>query len=305
MPAIPRAEVGLSELNAFAAVATHRSFRKAADELGVKASTLSHLLRSMETRVGVRLLHRTTRSVAPTEAGARLLERLRPVLRELGAALAEVDDFRGQPSGTLRINASEAAARWLLDEIVPTYLARHPGMRLDIVTDGTLVDIVAAGFDAGIRLADAVPQDMVAIPVGVPARFVTVASPAYLKTRRRPRTPADLRNHACIRHRFPSGKLFRWDFERHGETVVLDVDGSMTLDHPELMARAAAADLGIAYVPIAVAAPYLATKQLVIVLGEWCPELPGLSLYYPGHRHVPAGLRALVEILRERRQSSK
>lgn len=301
MPATSRAEVGLSELNAFVAVATHRSFRKAADELGVKASTLSHLLRSMETRIGVRLLHRTTRSVAPTEAGARLLERLRPLLVDLGAALAEIDDFRGSPSGTLRVNASEAAARWLLEEIVPTYLARYPSMRLDIVTDGTLVDIVAGGFDAGIRLADAVPQDMVSVPVGAPARFVTVASPVYLKTRRRPRTPADLRNHACIRHRLPSGKLFRWDFERRGETVVLDVDGPLTLDHPELMARAAVDGHGIAYVPISVAAPYVAARKLVIVLGEWCPEFPGLCLYYPGHRHVPAGLRGLVDVIKERR----
>jgi DNA-binding transcriptional LysR family regulator len=179
----------LGDLTAFAAIAAHRSFRKAADELGLKPSTLSHMMRVLEQNLGVRLLNRTTRSVAPTEAGERLVARLQPVLRDLDAALQEIDDFRGRPSGTLRINAHEASARLLMRSVVPTFLARHPEMALDLVTEGRLIDIVAEGFDAGIRLGEAVPQDMIAVRFGGETRFVAVASPAYLKTRKPPRTP--------------------------------------------------------------------------------------------------------------------
>lgn len=290
----------LDDLTAFAAIAAHRSFRKAADELGLSPSSLSHMMRELEARLGVRLLHRTTRSVSPTEAGERLLARLRPVLQDLDRALEEVDAVRGGgPSGRLRINANETAARLLMQRVVPAFLARHPGMSLDLVTEGRLVDVVAEGFDAGIRLAESVPQDMIAVRFGGETRFLAVASPAYLATRPAPRTPDDLRDHACIRIRLPSGKPYRWEFERHGQEMALEVEGPLTLDHVELMTEAARDGLGIAYVPEASAAPHLGSGALVTVLEEWCPRIPGLCLYYPGHRHVPPGLRAFIDVLKE------
>lgn len=289
----------LSDLTAFIAIVAHRSFRKAADELALSPSTLSHMLRALEARMGVRLLHRTTRSVSPTEAGQRLAAGLQPVLRDLDQALEDVERFRSRPSGTLRINASEPAARLLLHAVVPTFLARYPEMSLDLVTEGRLIDVIAEGFDAGIRLGEAVPQDMVAVRFGGETRFVTVASPGYLDGRPPPLIPDDLRHHACIRFRLPSGKLYRWEFERHGQELSLDVPGALMLDHPQLMAEAALLGLGIAYLSDRTAAPHIAEGRLAIVLDDWCPWIPGLFLYYPGHRHVPAGLRAFIDVLKE------
>ncbi len=290
---------GLSELSALAAVAAHRSFRKAADELHLSPSSLSHMIRALEVRVGVRLLHRTTRSVSATEAGQRLVARLQPVLRDLDLALEEVDRFRSRPSGTLRINSAEGPARLLLATVVPRFVARHPEMSLDLVTEGRLVDIVAEGFDAGIRLGEAVPQDMVAVRFGGTVRFVAVASPGYLLGRNAPQTPDDLARHACIRFRLRSGRLFRWEFAQHGQELTIEVPGPLILDHVELMAEAAEAGLGIAYVPEHTAQPFLAAGRLVTVLDDWCPRIPGLFLYYPGHRQVPPGLRAFIDVLKE------
>jgi len=206
------------------------------------------MMRTLEANMGVRLLHRTTRSVSATEAGARLVARLQPVLRDLDLALGEVDAFRKRPSGTLRINTNETAARLLLRTVVPTFLARHPEMSLDLVTEGRLVDVVAEGFDAGIRLGEAVSQDMIAVRFGGKTRFVAVASPDYLAGRAAPQTPDDLKHHACIRVRLPSGKPYSWEFAKHGQELTVDVPGALTLDHTELMTEAAAAGLGIAYV---------------------------------------------------------
>lgn len=289
----------LTELTAFAAIAAHRSFRKAADELGLSPSTLSHMIRTLEQAMGVRLLHRTTRSVSTTDAGARLFACLQPVLRDLDLALEEVDGFRKRPSGTLRINTSEAAARLLLRSVVPTFLAHHPEMSLDLVAEGRLVDVVADGFDAGIRLGEAVPQDMIAVRFGGEVRFLAVAAPAYLAGRVPPRTPDDLKDHACIRFRLPSGKLFRWEFEKHGQEMTVEVPGPLTLNHVELMTEAAAGGLGIAYVADRSARPYIESGKLVGVLDDWCPRIPGLFLYYPGHRHVPPGLRAFIDVLKQ------
>ncbi len=289
----------LGDLAAFSAIVAHRSFRRAADELGLSPSTLSHMMRTLEANMGVRLLHRTTRSVSATEAGARLVARLQPVLRDLDLALGEVDAFRKRPSGTLRINTNETAARLLLRTVVPTFLARHPEMSLDLVTEGRLVDVVAEGFDAGIRLGEAVPQDMIAVRFGGKTRFMAVASPDYLAGRAAPQTPDDLKHHACIRVRLPSGKPYRWEFAKHGQELTVDVPGALTLDHTELMTEAAAAGLGIAYVSDRSARPYIERGTLVTVLGDWCPWIPGLFLYYPGHRQVPPGLRAFIEVLKE------
>ena len=256
----------LTDLKALASIVAHRSFRKAADDMGLSPSTLSHVMRTLEAQLGVRLLNRTTRSVAATEAGHRLVARLKPVLRDLDLALAEVDAFRTRPSGTLRINAGEIAARMLVQSVIPRFLARHPEMAVDLVTEGRLIDIVADGFDAGIRLGEQVPQDMVAVRFGGEARFVAIAAPAYLAGRPSPQTPDDLKHHVYI---------------------------------VDLMTEAAAAGLGIAYVSERTARPSIEAGQLVTVLDDWCPRIPGLFLYYPSHRHVPLGLRAFIEVLKE------
>jgi DNA-binding transcriptional LysR family regulator len=289
----------LSDLTAFAAVATHKSFRKAADELRVSPSTLSHRMRMLESRMEVRLLNRTTRSVAVTEAGRALLARLQPVFRELDAALAEVTDLQSGPRGSVRINANVAGARLLLREVVPTFLRCHPKVQVDLVTEGRLVDIVAEGFDAGVRLEESVPQDMIAVRFGGSSRFVAVASPRYLKQYGPPRTPGDLEKHACIRYRMRSGRIYRWELERRGQSCSIDVDGPLTLDDEDLMAHAALDGLGIAFVSERGVLQAIKAGKLVVVLDEWCPRTSGLALYYSGHRQVPAGLRAFIEVLKQ------
>lgn len=288
----------LTDLTAFAAVAEHSSFRKAADMLGVSRSSLSHAIAALERNLGARLFHRTTRSVAPTEAGERLLRRLKPVLHDLDSAIDAVADDGGHPSGILRINGGEGGMRQLLKLVVPTFLQRHPHVSLDLVTDGRLVDIVQQGFDAGIRLAEAVPQDMIAIPLGRDFRFLAVAAPSYVATAPPLLTPDDLRHHRCIRQRLPSGKLYRWEFVKHGQEIAIDVRGAMTLDHTMLMVEAAADGLGIAYIPEPAARPFLEDGRLVALLEDWSPAVGGLRLYYSGHRHVPAALRALIDVMK-------
>jgi DNA-binding transcriptional LysR family regulator len=289
----------LNDLAAFAAVAEQRSFRKAADALGVSRSALSHSLTGLERNLGVRLLNRTTRSVSPTHAGARLLARLGPVLQDLDAALDALAEVRGEASGTLRINANRAAAGLLLQRVVPAFLARYPQVELDLVSEGRLIDIVEQGFDAGVRLAEAVPRDMVAIKIDEDTRFLAIASPAYLKGRASPATPDDLRQHRCIRQRLPSGKRYRWEFSKRSREVTVDVPGSLTLDDSDLMVQAAARGLGIAYVPESFARKMLDSGRLVTVLEDWCPWIGGLALYYPGHRHVPLALRAFIDVLKD------
>jgi DNA-binding transcriptional LysR family regulator len=295
----------LTELAAFSAVAEHRSFRKAADVIGVSRSALSHTLSGLEQNLGVRLLHRTTRSVSPTDAGARLLSRLEPVLQGFDAALDALSDVRGGPSGTLRINANRAAVRLLLGQVVPEFLARYPGVELDLVSEGRLVDIVEQGFDAGVRLGEAVPKDMIAVKIGGEVRFLAVASPGYLAGREPPAAPEDLHRHRCIRQRLPSGKRYRWEFGKHGADTSIDVPGALTLDDNELMVEAAAAGLGIAYVPESAARELLQSKRLTTVLEDWCPPIPGLVLYYPGHAHVPSALRAFIDVIKETHAAPK
>jgi DNA-binding transcriptional LysR family regulator len=250
--------------------------------------------------MGVRLLHRTTRSVSPTEAGEKLLRRLAPVLRDLGEALDFLtEEGHGRLSGTLRINSSDVAARLLLRTVIPRFLARYPDMAIDLVAEGRLVDIVEQGFDAGVRLGESLSQDMVAIPFGGPVRFLAVVAPSYLADRPPLEVPDDLKRHRCIRHRLPSGKRYRWEFAKHGQEVVVDVPGALTLDNNALMIEAATDGLGIAYVPEYAARSLLQSGQLVNVLDDWCPVIPGLCLYYPGHRHVPPGLRAFIDMLKE------
>lgn len=289
----------LDVLRAFMMVAARRSFVRAAGELGLSRSALSHAMRGLEDDLSVRLLHRTTRSVSLTEAGERLLARLRPALSELDNALEDVARDDQAVRGTLRINGSDGAIRALLDTVVPRFIAMYPQMELDLVSDGRFVDIVAEGFDAGVRLGEAVHKDMIAVRVSEDFRFLAVASPRYLRRYGRPTSPEALQGHRCIRQRLPSGKRYRWEFERHGQTLTIDPPGALTLDSNTLMIEAALAGLGIAYVPEPYAREALAKKRLVAVLSDWCPVIPGLFLYFPGNRHIPAGLRAFIDLLRQ------
>lgn len=289
----------LTELTAFAAIVRHASFRAAADELGMSASTLSHMMRALEQRLGLRLFHRTTRSVAPTEAGARFFHSVSPILNDLDRALADVGALSEQPTGSVRINAAEPAARALMDRIVPTFLQRYPGIHVDLVVEGRLVDIVAEGFDAGVRLGESLPRDMVAVPFGGDCRLLCVASPAYLARAGTPRTPDELARHACVRFRLPSGKMYRWEFKRHGQEFKFDADGPITLDNMDLMVDAALKGLGVAFVWADTARPAIDSGKLVTILDDWTPPFEGHYLYYPSHRLVPAGLRAFVDVLKD------
>lgn len=291
---------GLSELNAVVAVARLNSFRKAASELGVSPSALSQAVAGLEEQMGMRLFHRTTRSVALTEAGQSFLDRVRPALQQLELAMDSANSYRDKPAGTLRINLSEGAARLLLVPVVGEFLRRCPEMSVELVTEGRLLDIVKEGFDAGIRFTENVPQDMVAVACSPPLRHAVIASPGYLESRRSPEHPEDLKSHDCIRARMASGALYSWEFERKGESLAVNVPGKLTLDNQTLIVRAATHGLGIGYVADWAVAAHLSDGRLVRMLEDWTPPMPGLSLYYAGHRHVPAGLRAFVELLRER-----
>lgn len=289
----------LSGLQAVVAVAARNSFRAAAVELGLSASAVSHAVSALEERMGMRLFHRTTRSVALSEAGRDFLGRVAPALREIEAAIDATSALSPRPTGTLRINTSEAAAHQLLAVYLPEYLQRHPDMQIDLVTEGRLVDIVADGFDAGVRLSDSVPQDMVAARFGPEQGFVVVGAPAYFVSRTVPVTPHDLQAHCCIRNRLASGALWRWEFSRQGEVMSLEVCGPATLDDNGLRLQAALAGIGLVYMNAWSAGPHIRAGRLVQVLPDWTPPIGQLALYYPGHRHVPAGLRAFVDLLRE------
>jgi DNA-binding transcriptional LysR family regulator len=291
----------LSDLAAFVAVATRRSFRVAAVELGVSPSAVSHAIRGLEERLGVRLLNRTTRSVAPTEAGERLLARLQPAFRDIADAVEDVNAFRETPVGTLRLNLPRAAAPLILAPVMGRFLRENPGMQLEVVADDGLVDIVSAGFDAGIRLGERLERDMVAVRIGSDQRFAVVGSPAYFKGRKRPRTPHDLRDHACIRYRFPSGAMFRWRFAKNGEALEIDVDGPITLGDQELMVSAALDGIGLAFAFEGRVQHLVRQRRLVRVLADWCPPFEGFFLYYPSRRQVPAGLRAFIDVVKAER----
>jgi DNA-binding transcriptional LysR family regulator len=292
-------KTGLVELDAVAAVAQRGSFRAAAVELGMSSSALSHTVAGLEARLGARLFNRTTRSVSLTEAGEQFVATIVPALSDIRGAMDAVNSHRDTPSGTLRINTSAGAARQILRPLVLEYLKRYPDMKVDIVTEGRMIDIVLEGFDAGIRPAYAVSGDMIAVPVTREVRFAIVGSPAYFEGRTRPTAPGDLMAHHCLRARMPTGVLYRWEFERQGEAFSLDVPGSLTLDEGTLLRDAALAGAGLAYLSHWSVAADLAAGRLIQVLEDWTPSSPGLSLYYPGRRHVPAGLRAFIALIRE------
>jgi len=290
----------LADLDAFVAVANARSFRGAASLRGASASSLSDAVRRLEERLGVRLLNRTTRSVTPTEAGARLLERLVPALGEVGAALDMVNDYRDSPTGPLRLNAPIGVTRLILPKIVPAFLATHPGITLELSSEDRFIDVLAAGFDAGIRYEERLEQDMIAVPIGPRIeRFACGAAPAYLAERGAPKHPRDLLGHACIRHRFASGvTITSWEFERAGEIVRVSPDGPFVGTDIEIELSVATAGVGIIFAFEGLLAPMFADGRLEPVLPEWWQPYSGPFLYYPSRRLMPAPLRAFVDFIK-------
>ncbi|MBK0077924.1 MULTISPECIES: LysR family transcriptional regulator [Kosakonia] len=284
-----------NELLAVKTVAEQRSFSRAADMLGLKRSSLSHTIKGLETSLGVQLFLRTTRSVALTDAGEMLMARLSPLLAEMDELLNDVSASAQQPYGTLRISASDTAIGLLLETVLPDFIQQKPGIEIDLVAQGQLVDIVEQGFDAGIRLVEDVPGDMIAIPLSGPLRFVTVASPAYLAGRPTISHPQDLMQHRCLRQRLPGGKRYHWEYQQGDAQFALDVPGSLTLNNSALMVEAAVAGLGIAYVPERYARRHLGDRQLVTLLDDWAVASAGIALYFPQHRHMPVALRLFVD----------
>ena len=286
------------ELRLLAAVVKAGSFRKGAASLGVAPSSASHVVRRLEERLGVRLLNRTTRSVAPTAIGARLVGQINVLLNQMEQAFVEAAAETQQVSGSLIISAPTLAARHLLRAIVPRFRRAYPEVELELRAEDRTIDIVADGCDAGIRLRYAVPADMIAVPLGGPIRFVVIATPNYIAQVGAPRTPEDLLEHECVRVRLPSGALYAWQFERDGEQLALHVPGKLVLDRAELMVEAALGSVGFAYAFEDLVSEALAAHRLVTVLDEWCCPEPGLTLYYPGHRNPPPALRAFIDLVR-------
>ena len=295
-------EIDLGDLNAFLAVARAKGFRDGARASGGSASGLSEAVRRLETQLGVRLLHRTTRSVVPTEAGHRLLERLGPALNEVQAALDVVNAFRSRPAGTLRLNVPVSAARLALPAIVPPFLAAYPEIRLEVIADDGFVDVLAAGCDAGIRYDERLEKDMIAVPIGPRVqRFATAASPAYLDRHGRPQHPRDLLSHSCLRGRFTSGAMAPWEFERDGEVVRVDPSGPLLVQvgaATDLAVEAAIAGTGIVYLFEDWLRKHLDSGALEPVLEPWWQRFSGPFLYYPGRRLLPAPLRAFVDFIK-------
>ncbi len=292
----------LGDLNAFVAVARARGFREGARAIGASASGLSEAVRRLEGQLGVRLLNRTTRSVVPTEAGERLLERLGPALTEVDEALDVVNGFRDRPAGSLRLNVPVSAARLVLPAIVPPFLAAYPDIRLVVIAEDSFVDVLAAGCDAGIRYDERLEQDMIAVPIGPRVqRFAAAASPGYLDRHGRPAHPRDLLGHACLRGRFASGSMMLWEFERDGEVVRVDPGGPLLVQvgpATDLAVDAAVAGTGVVYLFEDWLRPHLDRGALEPILQSWWPRFSGPFLYYPGRRLMPAPLRAFVDFIK-------
>ncbi|ABA75017.1 LysR family transcriptional regulator [Pseudomonas fluorescens] len=287
-----------ADLPIFLCIAQHLNFSRAAVDLGLTPSALSHSLRALENRLGVRLFNRTTRSVALTEAGERLYARLKPAFRDIDDALEDLNHFRDKPSGNLRITAGRQACELVLLPIASEFLKIYPDIRLEVVESDALLDIVASGFDAGVRFGNRLEADMVSMPIGPNLRSVVVGAPGFFERHPAPQKPEDLHALPCIRHRFPSGSMYRWEFERGGIEQEIEINGPLTLGDVSLMIGPALQGLGLAYVFENMAREHLASGRLVQVLADWCPYYPGLHLYYPSRRHVPAPLKAFIDFAR-------
>jgi DNA-binding transcriptional LysR family regulator len=291
----------LNELTAFLAVARERSFTKAAAKLGVSQSALSHTLRALEERLGVRLLTRTTRSVSPTEAGERLVSTIGPRLDEIEAELAALGELRERPGGTIRITAGEHSADAILWPALAKFLPDYPDIRVEIIVDYGLTDIVAERYDAGVRLGEQVARDMIAVRIGPDMRMAVVGSPAYFATRPKPRRPQDLTTHNCINLRLPTyGGLYACEFEKAGRELKVRVEGQLVFNTAALRLNAVLAGLGLAYLPEDQVTAQLADGRLMRVLSDWCPPFPGYHLYYPSRRQATPAFSLLVDALRHR-----
>ncbi|MET3791944.1 LysR family transcriptional regulator [Aquamicrobium terrae] len=290
----------LSHLPVFAAVARNGSFRAAARELGIAPSAVSHAVSALEARLGVRLLARTTRSVALTEEGAVLLERLRPALSEIDLALTQAVEARDRPAGNLRLNVPRTAAELALAPRLGAFAAAYPDIRLEIVNEDRFTDVVEGGFDAGVRLGESLQRDMIAVRIGPQLRSAVVAAPSYIESRALPRHPRDLAGHRCIRFRFSSGVIYRWEFEKAGEEVVMDVDGPLILGEDRGIVQAALDGAGIAFLFEDYVRQPLAEGRLVRLLEDWCPPFDGFFVYYPSRKQMRPALRAFVDFFRWR-----
>ncbi|MER9935449.1 LysR family transcriptional regulator [Mesorhizobium sp. M0088] len=291
----------LNELTAFLAVAREESFTRAAAKLGVSQSALSHTVRALEERLGVRLLTRTTRSVSPTEAGERLARTVGPRLDEIEAEIAALSALREKPAGTIRITAGEHAADAILWPALAKFLPDYPDIKVEIIVDYSLTDIVAERFDAGVRLGEQVARDMIAVRIGPDMRMAVVGSPAYFAKWPKPRTPQDLTTHNCINLRLPTyGGLYAWEFEKAGRELKVRVEGQLVFNTAALRMNAVLAGLGVAYLPEEQVTALLADGRLVRVLADWCAPFPGYHLYYPSRRQATPAFSLLVDALRYR-----
>lgn len=289
----------LAALTGFVAIADDRSFRAAASRLGVTPSALSHTMRQLEERLGVRLLHRTTRSVSLTDAGLRLLDQLRPAIEQVSRALEDLKAEQGHPLGSLRLYVTHLAGMAVIAPLWGRFLSTFPDVQLEVHAAEAPIDIVAKGFDAGIGPRDWAAADMIAVRVTGPTRVFVVGAPAYFARQRAPRTPDDLSQHCCVQYRRAAGAVFEWPFERDGQALRISLQGRVMVNDTDLAVRAAVDGLGIAYTIEAVAEPFLRSGQLVRVLEDWSPSFDGLFLYHSSHRQVPAALRALMDMLRD------
>ncbi len=290
-----------NDLAAFATVARERSFTRAAAKLGVSPSALSQTIRNLEERLGLRLLTRTTRSVASTEAGERLLCTIAPRFEEIEAELAALSELRDKPAGTVRITAGEHSAISVLQPALKRFLPSYPDIQVEIIIDYGLTDIVAEGFDAGVRLGEQVAKDMIAVRIGPDMRMAVVASPAYFERFPLPKTPQDLTAHKCINIRLPTyGGLFPWDLEKNGREVKVRGEGQLVFNSLGMRLHSALDGLGVAYMPEDQALPHIADGRLVRVLEDWCPSFSGYHLYYPSRRHSSPALSLLADVLRYR-----
>lgn len=292
-------KAGLIELNAVAVVAETRNFRAAARDLGMSASAVSHAISALESRLGVRLFNRTTRSVSLTEAGERFLEKISPALKDIAGAMEGATAAAASPRGRLRINTSPSGMTGLLMPILVEFQRRYPEVHVDVASEGRLVDIVEEGFDVGVRLRESIPQDMVAIPLTEKERFLVLGAPRYFERYGKPSVPTDLSRYPCLRLRLPSGAIYRWEFERHEQESRIDVEGPMTLQDMDLMLEAAVAGVGLAYMTERQAAAALSAGLLESVLEDWTPPFPGLCIYFSGRRHLPPPVRAFIDVARE------
>ncbi|WP_250627049.1 LysR family transcriptional regulator [Pinirhizobacter soli] len=289
------------ELSAFLAVARECSFTRAAKKLGTTQSALSHSVRKLESRLGVRLLTRTTRSVSPTEAGERLLDNIGPMFDDIEAEVAALSSFREKPAGMIRITVSQHASATVIQPMLARFLPNYPDIKIEVSIDNQLVDIVADRFDFGVRIGEQVASGMIAMRIGPDFRMIVVGSPSYFKDRKPPLTPQDLVSHNCINVRLPSyGALYPWEFEKDGREIKVRVEGQLIMNSGPRILDSAIAGLGLAWVPEDLAKPYLDDGRLIAVLDEWCVPFPGYHLYYPNRRHTSSAFTLFIEALRYR-----